>query len=132
MGTNHYALSPVRYWLADLYKRPDLVPFMQNNIDPSLYPSGSLRRAGAYRDKVDRNDVMKTSKFGRDAPLTLCCDGTPLFKDRNAGSAIFGILSHAGLDDRLTKESSLTHLSSIFPSFEIYLDKQGVFQQEKT
>ena len=127
MGIN----NALRYWLADLYRRPDLVPHMRNDIDPATSPSGSLRRSEGYRNKVFNNDVMNSDPHGRHAPLILCADGTPLFKDKNALSAIFGVLIHAGLPQSLCKEQGLTHLSIIIPSFEWTVDDNGVFQKLK-
>ena len=123
-----YAL---RYWLADLYRRPDLVPYMRNDMDPNSSPTGSLHRSEGYRDKVFLNDHINGDPHGRHAPLILCADGTPLFKDKNALSAIFGILSHAGMPESLAKEPGLTHLTVIIPSYEWEVDDNGVFKKVK-
>ena len=120
-----------RFWLASLYQRPDLVPYLRNDIDPSQLPEGSLGRSQRYRDKVTQNDVMNKDPYGRHAPLKFCCDGTPLFKDKNAGSCVFGLLTHAALDARLSKETSFTHLSTMLPSHEWTVDDNGVFQKLK-
>ena len=76
----------IRYWLSltDLYRRPDLVPYMRNDIDPGSSPKGSLHRSEGYRDKVLLNDNINSDPHGRHAPLLMCADGTPLFKDKNA------------------------------------------------
>lgn len=120
-----------RFWLADLYLRPDLVRYLRNDLDPSTLSEGSLERSEGYRDKVTQNDVMNSDPHGRHTPLKFCCDGTPLHKDKNAGSCVFGLLTHACLDARLSKETSFTHLSTMLPSFEWTVDDNGVFMKLK-
>jgi hypothetical protein len=129
MGSYLHSPYKIRYWLADLYRRPDLVPYMRNDTHPSSTPKGSLHRSEGYRTKVFCNDVINSDPHGRHAPLVLCADGTPLFKDKNAMSAIFGVLSHAGLPESLAKEPGLTHLSVIIPSFEWTVDDNGAFKK---
>jgi hypothetical protein len=35
---------PIKFWLQDLYAKGDLVPHMANDLDPTNYPDGHVRR----------------------------------------------------------------------------------------
>ena len=57
---------------------------------------------------------MQQDPLGRDTPVNFTCDGTPLFKDRNAGSCIFGTITHGALDARLSREPDLAHCKGVY------------------
>ena len=105
---------------------------MRNNYCPTATAMpGSLHRSQGYRDKVLDNPVMQTDAHGRDAPLQFTCDGTPIFKDQNAGSSLFGSLTHGALDARLQKDPDLAHLSLVIPSYYYGEDEDGVVTRIK-
>jgi hypothetical protein len=43
---------PFKEWFQDLYTKPDLSRYMDNDMDLDLFPSGHIRRSDGWRKKV--------------------------------------------------------------------------------
>jgi hypothetical protein len=102
-----------RNWLADLYRRPDLIPYLRNDLNPLLSPPGSLHRSEGWKTKVQRDPIV--SDDPRNAPLTVEMDAAPYFKDKNCGNCNFGTLRHASLPNELRVDGDLAHLFLTVP-----------------
>jgi hypothetical protein len=102
-----------RYWLADLYRRPDLVPLLRNDTPPASTPPGSLKRSEGWMHKVIEDNVIYDDCRG--APIIAESDAAPYFKDKNAGSCMFGSLRHGSLPNELRLDEDLAHLFLVTP-----------------
>jgi hypothetical protein len=48
---------PFKEWFQDIFARPDLSRFMDNDISFDQYPSGHIRRSDGWRRKVNRHII---------------------------------------------------------------------------
>ena len=112
------------YCTTDLYKRKELVPHMDNDLDASSSTPGSLRRSKGWKLKVTDNPRM--NKDCRNQPFVLSTDGIPFFnKDGfNSGRGCWpGVLRAGSLPDGLWNDPTNCHLC-LFAANE-YVERIG-------
>jgi hypothetical protein len=93
-----------------LHRQSDLVPHLQNNKDPSNYPSGAVQRSKGWQEKVTDNPNINSDP--RNQAITMSADGVPLFKDRNAGSAWIFVTRASVLPDALQTGLAYVHMNA--------------------
>jgi hypothetical protein len=111
---NVFYYFPVAVWLQDLFKRPDLVPYLDNSLPPTEFDDGHIRRSSGFRAKVINNPNINADR--RHQAVTGSCDGVPLFKDKNAMSAWPFVLKSALLPEGLANEICFAHMAALVPS----------------
>ena len=115
----HYYYFPVRYWLQDLFMRPDLVEYLRTDVDTRTFPSGSIQRSRGYKRKV-----LDNFDDPRHIGLVGCSDGIPFFKDKQSKS-VWPFVLRAVLPPSLWNEPSLCHLTLLMPSEHLVVGEDG-------
>lgn len=106
---------PMKYWLQDLFNRPDVVPHLLNNLPPTMFPSGHVRRSDGYREKVTDNPNINSD--ARNQALSLSADGLPYFKDQNsAGGWAVSLINENLAEGNMGHNASFVHLACLVPS----------------
>jgi hypothetical protein len=78
---------PIKHWVQDLFRRPDLAPYLAND---KVGQPGSVRRSHGYKAKVLDNPVM--NKDHRNQALIGTADGIPCFKNKNATRGVVPVM----------------------------------------
>ena len=105
---------PAKFYFQDLFRRPDLVPYMDSFKSPQSFPSGSVRRSKRWHTKVTNNENMNGDR--RNAAIIANSDGVPLFKDNGCRSGWPLFIRNACLADDLWQEQTLCHMVGYTPS----------------
>lgn len=113
---------PFKFWLQDLYSKPDLVAMLANDIHPEHYPKGHVRRSDGYRQKVTDNTKMNRDR--RNQALSLSADGMPYFKDMNAMSGwVVSLVNECLAKSNLGHNPAFMHMTALIPNE--YLTQEG-------
>jgi hypothetical protein len=99
---------PLAAYFRDLYARPELVPHLANDHDPSNYPEGSLQRSKRWREKVTDNPAMNGDN--RNQAIIGASDGVPLFRDKFARSGWPAVVRSANLPTGLWNNNAMAHM----------------------
>ncbi len=105
---------PLRYWLQDLFAKPDLVPEMANDLDPQSFPDGHIRRTEGWRDKVTLNANINADR--RNKALSLAADGVPYFDEQGSASGWPIILMDETLPLPSSRQTAYAHMVALVPS----------------
>lgn len=108
---NFFYYLPIGVWLEDLFKRPDLVPHLYNDLPAGNFPDGHIRRSSGYREKVTKNQNINSDR--RHQVVTGSSDGVPLFRDKNALSAWPFVLKNVLLPEAIAHETCYAHLVAL-------------------
>ena len=102
--------QPLAPWLQDLYRRPDLAPYLPNDAVGS---PGSVRRSNGYRAKVLDNPVM--SQDHRNQALIATADGVPCFKNKNAARGVVPVMVRTTMQDGIGLDVRNVHMVALCP-----------------
>jgi hypothetical protein len=102
--------QPIKHWLKDLFRRPDLAPYLAND---ALGPPGGVRRSHGYRAKVLTNPVM--NKDHRNQALIATADGIPCFKNKNASRGVVPVMLRTTMPDGIGLDVRNVHMVALCP-----------------
>jgi len=102
--------QPMGPWLGDLFRRPDLAPYLANDAVGS---PGSVRRSHGYRDKVLDNPVMNQDH--RNQGLIATADGIPCFKNKNASRGVVPVMVRTTMQDGIGLDVRNVHMVALCP-----------------
>jgi NAD-dependent dihydropyrimidine dehydrogenase PreA subunit len=121
---------PMKFWLQDLFARRDVVPHLLNNLPPTNFPSGHVRRSEGYRQKVTSNPNINSEP--RNQALSLSADGLPYFKDRqSAGGWAVSLTDECLAEGNMAHNASFVHMAVLVPS-EYYSQVKATAKIVKT
>jgi hypothetical protein len=102
--------QPMTHWLKDLYRRPDLTPYLVND---AVGQPGSVRRSHGYRAKVLDNPVMNQDH--RNQGLIATADGIPCFKNKNAARGVCPVMVRTTMPDGIGLDVRNVHMVALCP-----------------
>jgi hypothetical protein len=98
--------------MRDLFRRPDLAPYLPNDGWADA-PTGSVRRSFGYQKKVLDNPVMNQDH--RNQGLILTADGIPCFKNKNASRGVVPVMARTTMEDALGLNVLNVHMVALVP-----------------
>jgi hypothetical protein len=101
---------PIKHWMQDLFRRPDLAPYLPNDI---VGQPGSVRRSHGYKAKVLDNPVMNTDH--RHQALIATADGIPCFKNKNASRGVVPVMLRTTMQDGIGLDVRNVHMVALCP-----------------
>ena len=104
---------PLAPFIASLFRRADLVPYLLHDSSATVVPAGHLRRSRGFKKKVLDNPQMNQDH--RSLGLVSTTDGVPFFDDQKRGAWPF-IIRIGNLPDGLSHHISNCHLHLLQPS----------------
>ena len=114
MSRNHFFYFPLAKYFESLFKMTDIVPLISNDLDPSLYAPGHLRRSRGWKQKVTDNPNIACDS--RHQSIILSTDGVPYFKNFNLRSGWPVVIRSGGLPDGLWNDMFYAHMVALQPT----------------
>jgi len=101
---------PIKHWLQDLFRRPDLAPHLAND---AVGQPGSVRRSHGYKRKVLDNPIM--AQDHRNQALIATADGIPCFKNKNASRGVVPVMLRTTMPDGIGLDVRNVHMVALVP-----------------
>jgi hypothetical protein len=99
---------PIAKYVADLYQRTDLIPYLSQSYDTTSLPKGHVRKSNGWKKKVTDNPKMNGDP--RNQAFIMSTDGVPYFKDFGCRSGWPVVIRNAGLPDGLWGQMAHVHM----------------------
>jgi hypothetical protein len=99
---------PIAKYVADLYQRIDLIPFMSQDYQNDSLPKGHIRKSNGWKQKVTDNPKMNGDP--RNQAFIMSTDGVPYFRDFGSRSGWPVVIRNAGLPDGLWGHMAHVHM----------------------